>query len=658
MKKIGKQNNGMVQAYRGNYRGKGSTEEQVEMLANMGIDLKKKDYIQKFLDTLSILQSIGVDISKITQEDTIETLAKKSGISRKNLEEIGIDTTKKIGRQRHRIAQIYRGNYRGKGPTEEQVEMLANMGIDLKKRDSIQEFLDTLRILQSIGVDISKLTERDTIETLAKKSGISRKKLEEIGLDSTKKIGKQRDTIVQTCKGNVRGKRPTEEQVKMLESMGIDLKKRDYIHEFLDTLRILQSIGVDISKITKGDTIETLAKRSGISRKKLEEIGIDTTKKIGIQKSNIAQAYRGKKTVKRPTEEQVEMLASIGINLKKRDSIQEFLDTLRILQSIGVDISKLTERDTIETLAKKSGISRKKLEEIGIDTTKKIGMQKNSIASAYRGNVNRKRPTEEQVEKLESMGINLKKRGGTQEFLHKSMDINLKKRDSIQEFLDTLSILQSIKVDISKLTQRDTIETLAKKSGISRKKLEEMGLDSTRKIGIQKCNIALASRGKGTAKRPTEEQVEKLESMGINLKKRDSIQEFLDTLRILQSIGVDISKLTQKDTIETLAKKSGISRKKLEEIGLDSMKKIGMQKNNIALASRGKGTVKRPTEEQVEELLKLGISLEKKSRTSKEIAEASISSLTDIEMSDREDAVLKELVEKTKEGGMNLDEQS
>ena len=152
--------------------------------------------------------------------------------------------------------------------------------------------------------------------------------------------------------------------------------------------------------------------------------------------------------------------------------------------------------------------------------------------------------------------------------------------------------------------------------------------------------------------------MEKLESMGINLKKRDSIQEFLDTLRILQSIGVDISKLTQKDTIETLAKKSGISRKKLEEIGLDSMKKIGMQKNNIALASRGKGTVKRPTEEQVEELLKLGISLEKKSRTSKEIAEASISSLTDIEMSDREDAVLKELVEKTKEGGMNLDEQS
>ena len=51
--------------------------------------------------------------------------------------------------------------------------------------------------------------------------------------------------------------------------------------------------------------------------------------------------------------------------------------------------------------------------------------------------------------------------------------------------------------------------------------------------------------------------------------------------------------------------------------------------------------------------------MESKKRTSKEIAEASISSLTDIEMSDREDAALKELVKKeTKEGGINLDEQS
>ena len=48
----------------------------------------------------------------------------------------------------------------------------------------------------------------------------------------------------------------------------------------------------------------------------------------------------------------------------------------------------------------------------------------------------------------------------------------------------------------------------------------------------------------------------------------------------------------------------------------------------------------------------------KRKRTSKEIAQASISSLTDIEMSDREDEALRGVVENTKEGGIDLDEQS
>ena len=52
--------------------------------------------------------------------------------------------------------------------------------------------------------------------------------------------------------------------------------------------------------------------------------------------------------------------------------------------------------------------------------------------------------------------------------------------------------------------------------------------------------------------------------------------------------------------------------------------------------------------------------MESKKRTSKEIAEASISSLTDIEMADIEDSALKDLVKKKKEkeGGIKLNEQS
>ena len=79
----------------------------------------------------------------------------------------------------------------------------------------------------------------------------------------------------------------------------------------------------------------------------------------------------------------------------------------------------------------------------------------------------------------------------------------------------------------------------------------------------------------------------------------------------------------------------GLSRKKYEE----RKKQYRLSGQDIGKASYGA---------KVEELAKLGISLEAKRRTGKEIAEASISSLADIEMTDREDNALTELVEKAK----------
>ena len=79
-----------------------------------------------------------------------------------------------------------------------------------------------------------------------------------------------------------------------------------------------------------------------------------------------------------------------------------------------------------------------------------------------------------------------------------------------------------------------------------------------------------------------------------------------------------------------------------------------MTKTKISQAHRGKGGCIPPTEEQVKKLLKLGINLEKKNRTGREIAAASLSSLKDMEMTDRENIVLKQLLEQTKEGGENI----
>ena len=123
-------------------------------------------------------------------------------------------------------------------------------------------------------------------------------------------------------------------------------------------------------------------------------------------------------------------------------------------------------------------------------------------------------------------------------------------------------------------------------------------------------------------------------------------QRFIEKLKILKEQGIDVTKITQKDTIETLAKKSGvvISEEQAEKLGIELIDRIGKAKMNITNTYRGNGGYKKPTQEQVQELQNLGISLEKRKRTGKEIVEASISSIKNMEVSDKADRELKEVV--------------
>ena len=107
-----------------------------------------------------------------------------------------------------------------------------------------------------------------------------------------------------------------------------------------------------------------------------------------------------------------------------------------------------------------------------------------------------------------------------------------------------------------------------------------------------------------------------------------------------------MAKINSRDTIRTLAKKSGIvlTEEQAKKLGIILNDKIGVVKNNIACAHRGNGSYKKPTQEQVQILSELGISLEKRKRTGKEIAGASISSIKNMEVSDKADRELKEVV--------------
>ena len=224
--------------------------------------------------------------------------------------------------------------------------------------------------------------------------------------------------------------------------------------------------------------------------------------------------------------------------------------------------------------------------------------------------------------------------------------------NSIQKFIEKLEILIKHEIDVTQITKTDTIETLAKKSGvtITEKQAEELGIELSDRIGIFKMNIASAHRGKGNHKKPTQEQVQRLSELGISLEpmeKRDIIQVFIERLEMLKEQKVDVTKIALKDTIQTLAEKSGVilTEKQAEELGIELNDKIGQTKKGIADASRGNGTWKKPTQEQVQELQKLGISLEKRKRTGKEIARASIDSIKNMEVSDKVDGELEGLVE-------------
>ena len=408
------------------------------------------------------------------------------------------------------------------------------------------------------------------------------------------------------------------------------MKRKGAIQEFIRKLKILKKQGIDITKIAQRDTIQTLAEKSGvvITEKQAEELGIKLSDKIGTTRTYIVRAYRGKGTGKKPTQEQVDELRKLGINFEEKNTTQEFIEKLKILKIQKIDVEKITTTDTIQTLAERSGviITEEQAKELGIELSDKIGGTKHGIACAYRGKGTLRKPTQEQVQELRDLGI------------------SLEKRDSIQKFIEKLKILKKQGIKITKMTNRDTIETLAEKSGviITKEMAEELGIRLNDRIGVTKMNIVRACR-RGAK---NSEQVQELQNLGIRIKFKDVTQEFIEKIEILKEHKIDVTKITFKDTIQTLAEKSAvvITKEKAEELGIELSDKIGQTKVNIARAYREYENRKKPTQEQVKRLLELGISLEKVRRTGKEIARASIGSIKHMEISDKADKELQELV--------------
>ena len=253
----------------------------------------------------------------------------------------------------------------------------------------------------------------------------------------------------------------------------------------------------------------------------------------------------------------------------------------------------------------------------------------------------------------------------------------LPKINTIEEFIEKMKKLQGIGVDVSKIAYRDTILTLTKKTFVNQdeeeliEKIKGEGLEPGDKIGsklsITRISYRQDKEGKKTRQiPPTDEQVKRMQEMKImvELEKIDTIDEFIEKMRKLQGIGVDVSRLSTSDTILTLTQKTFVNQDEEELIewiegkGLKSKDKIGTKLNNMRKsyrkAKKGEEPGETPpTDKQVNRMKEMRIIIEPRKNTGQDIGQASYTA--NVQECDDAQADLNRLVQEqqTKEGGQH-----
>ena len=376
---------------------------------------------------------------------------------------------------------------------------------------------------------------------------------------------------------------------------------------------------------------------------------------------------------------------------EEKGSIEQFIEKMETLRNLGVKVDLLATTNTIEDLVNKTIKQSKKenkeldeeteksrmikdIEDNGLKLDDKIGSKLNTIRGVYRGTQSGTKPTPEQVKKIEEdLGISLEK---------------IEKIDIIQEFIEKMETLAKLGVKVDLLKQSNKIEDLVKSTIEQSKKenkeldeekvrsrmikdIEDNGLKLDDTIGPKLANIRSVYRGTQDGTKPTPEQVAKLKELGITLEKIDTNQEFIEKMETLNRLGVKVDLLGSGDTIEKLVNNTIKQLKKenkeldeekvrsrmikdIEDNGLKLDDTIGPKLDRIRAVYRGTQDGTKPTPEQVDKLKNYGITLEKKSKSKKELAEAAFPAITDPDLLDSEQQALDTLISKTEEkGGKN-----
>ena len=239
----------------------------------------------------------------------------------------------------------------------------------LSKRNTIDEFIEKLEKMEGIGVDVSKITERDTILSLARKTleepeEILIQRIKGIGLRPEDNIGSKINSIKRNYNKSQKGEEmggttiATEAQVKRLKEMRV--WKKNSTDKFIEELEKLEEIGVNVSKIITTDTILSLARKTleepeEILIQRIKGIGLKPDDNIGAKLGTIRSNYNKRQKREKPKrnvviEAQVEKIRSFGIKIGEEITGQSigkasYTATVQECDEAQADLNKLIQEE-------------------------------------------------------------------------------------------------------------------------------------------------------------------------------------------------------------------------------------------------------------------------------------------------------------------------
>lgn len=591
----------------------------------------------------------------------------------------GIELSKKSAESINKILEV--NSFELKGVLRDYSELA-----DFNRKSPVERLLEIAVILNDNGVDLKKLKISKKIEGKQRKlllkelsqDGVDIQKIiEENGLDGDFKFGVQMANLREVYR-NQKKLKVTDEQIELAKKLGIiNENKKSVIAQTLEVSKILFENGIDLSKLqtskkTKGKRVEFLLKDLKIEgidiRKIIEENELDENFPIGRYFRAVRSSYNETGKCSKITKEEREEAERLGIILEPQKTlIAQTLEITRTLKENGVDLSKVKINKKTKGVIKNFLLKELKVDDVDIqeiiekhklDGEFPIGYGINQVRRAYNGNGNCK-ITEEEKKEAKKQGLILEK-----------------SKTAVEETLEMVKLLKKYGIDVnslqlSKTHKGNTRFILLKEvqvEGIDIKKIiQENNLDENFELGKRIIGTRNAYRGTGT-NLITEQQKQEIDELGLFKEEKQSMaKEVIAVLKILKENGIDLNKLKYsfikngksnflvlKDIVQAEIDIDKI----IEENGLDGEYPLGRKVQRLKQVYNGTSTGN-ITEDDKREIDKLGLQIKKgPKRTGKEIVEATISAIKDVDLLEQEERALQQLVEKNKEGGINLDEQS